>query len=191
MKFYFDNNLSPHLARAMSELAVDEEEGDEVVFRPRDRGMDRMKDPEYIDILSREGGWTIVTTDVAMSRNPHLVRALASSGLVSVSLRPGWLELGGRRMALQLLRRCVRNSRDRIDVTFGDSCNCSGQRENPTFQPPKGQDIGVRARVAGLPPSAVLGTRALTTHLRDQMNGKIRGNLGTCLTVNSFLGKLL
>ena len=24
MKFYFDNNLSPHLARAMSELAVDE-----------------------------------------------------------------------------------------------------------------------------------------------------------------------
>src|SRR5271157_1547262 len=103
MRFYFDNNLSPHLARAMSELAADEE-GDEIVHA-RERDMDRMTDPEFIDILSREGKWVIVTTDVAMSRSPHLVQALASSGLVSVSLRHGWLELGGRRMASQLLRR--------------------------------------------------------------------------------------
>lgn len=79
-------------------------EGDEIVHA-RERGMDRLKDPEYIDILSREGGWIIVTTDVAMSRSPHLVHALASSGLISVSLRHGWLELGGREMASRLLKR--------------------------------------------------------------------------------------
>jgi hypothetical protein len=103
MRFYFDNNLSPHLARAMNELAADEE-GDEIIHA-KDKGMDRMKDPEFLEILSREGGWVVVTTDVAMARSPHLVQALASSGLVSVSLRHGWLELGGRKMASQLLKR--------------------------------------------------------------------------------------
>jgi predicted nuclease of predicted toxin-antitoxin system len=103
MKFFFDNNLSPHLCRAMNELAADEE-GDQFVHA-REKGMDAMKDPDLIGALAGEGGWVIVTTDVAMSKSPHMVRALASSGLICVSLRHGWLEMGGMRMASQLLKR--------------------------------------------------------------------------------------
>ena len=96
--------------------------------------MDRLKDPEYIDILSREGGWIIVTTDVAMSRSPHLVQALASSGLISVSLRHGWLELGGREMASRLLKRWS-EIRESVEGSSIHGCICSDSRENPAYQP--------------------------------------------------------
>jgi PIN like domain len=102
MKFYFDNNLSPRLARAMNELAADE--GDTIVHA-REKNLQHLPDDEYIRVLSEEGGWVIVTTDLGMSRSPHLVQALASSGLVSVSLRHGWLEMGGMRIAAGLMTR--------------------------------------------------------------------------------------
>jgi hypothetical protein len=86
----------------MNEIATDY--GDSIVHA-REKNLQHLPDDEYIRVLADDGDWVIVTTDIGMSRSPHLVRALASSGLVSVSLRHGWLEMGGWDIAWGLMRR--------------------------------------------------------------------------------------
>ena len=58
MKFFFDNNLSHHLAHAMRELS--ETVGDvETVIHLRDRFERKAADVEWIGALETDGPWCI------------------------------------------------------------------------------------------------------------------------------------
>lgn len=68
MRFLFDNNLSPLIARAIAVLA--EPDGHRVEHL-RDRGHGAAPDEEWITRLGEEGGWTIVPGDRRIATNRH------------------------------------------------------------------------------------------------------------------------
>lgn len=62
MKFFFDNNLSPHLAHAIRELS--KKEGSELeVIHLRDRFAPNAPDLQWIGALAADGPWYIVSID--------------------------------------------------------------------------------------------------------------------------------
>lgn len=74
MTFFFDNCLSPKVARALRELGVDAK-------HLRDELPPSTKDTEWIPHVATKG-WIAVTTDLAMTRVPVEVAALVQSGLI-------------------------------------------------------------------------------------------------------------
>jgi PIN like domain len=68
LKVFLDNNLSPYLALALSTLL--EPEGDQVVHL-RDRFAHDTEDRVWIEALSGEGGWLVISAD----RRIHCVSA--------------------------------------------------------------------------------------------------------------------
>lgn len=78
MRFFLDNNWSPHLARALAALNVPEGHH---VEHLKDRFSASTPDVTWINKLSSEGGWIVVTKD--RLRKGALERAaLRSSGLL-------------------------------------------------------------------------------------------------------------
>lgn len=60
MKFLFDNNLSPDMARGLRELRqLFEEE----IIHLKDRFPEDVKDEDWLSTLINEGNWTIVSAD--------------------------------------------------------------------------------------------------------------------------------
>jgi hypothetical protein len=101
MRFIFDNNLSPRLAKALN--ALREQDGDSVAHL-RERGLDSVPDEEYIRQLAQEDDWTVVTCDIAISRKPHQVQAWLDSGLIFVILKKGWISLDFWKKAWKLIK---------------------------------------------------------------------------------------
>lgn len=62
MKFFFDNNLSPHLAHGIRELST-VTPGVETVIHLADRFARNAPDIEWIGELSTDGPWYIVSID--------------------------------------------------------------------------------------------------------------------------------
>ncbi|PWF46690.1 hypothetical protein [Massilia glaciei] len=90
MKFFFDNNLSPHLAHAMRELCKAETDVEDVVHL-RDRFRPNIKDHDWITELSRSGPWVVVSQDGFM-KNDLEREALRRSGLVVFVLHRQWAQ---------------------------------------------------------------------------------------------------
>jgi len=67
MKFFFDNCISPKLARAIHALI----EPDHKVEHLRDRFVPSTKDTEWIQQLADEGNWVIVTADHRIRTRPQ------------------------------------------------------------------------------------------------------------------------
>jgi len=61
VKFFFDNNLSPDIARGMSELR--RSFGEEVVHLKDKFDDDSTADTEWLYTLTQEGGWSVISAD--------------------------------------------------------------------------------------------------------------------------------
>lgn len=79
MKLFLDNNLPPRLARALSALFAGEHE----IVALRDKFPANISDKDWITKLNAEGGWTILSADRRILRNPSEKMALRASGLTA------------------------------------------------------------------------------------------------------------
>lgn len=85
MKFFVDNILPPALAKALHALS---EPWAHTVVHLRERFSSNTFDSEWIEALSNEGGWSVVTHD---KLNKGLEReALRRAGLIVFFLDKGW-----------------------------------------------------------------------------------------------------
>jgi hypothetical protein len=100
LKFLFDNNLSPHLAKALD--ALSEPHGIQVVHL-RDKFAPATPDDQWIDALAKEGGWSIISHD-RFAKNSLEKEALRKSGLITFILARGWASLDGWHKAHLLVR---------------------------------------------------------------------------------------
>ncbi len=97
MRFFFDNNLSPHLAKGMREFGQDAAHLTEH-FAPAE------KDEVWLRHLGANG-WILVTRDERIRWNPAEIRALRDEGV-------GAFFLGGKnRSRCDLIEQVVRNWR--------------------------------------------------------------------------------
>lgn len=85
MRFFVDNNLPPALAKALN--ALSESSGHSVIHL-RERFSANTPDADWIEALSQEGGWSVITHD---KLNKGLEReALRRAGLIVFFLDKGW-----------------------------------------------------------------------------------------------------
>ncbi len=100
MKFFFDNNISPYLAKAIHELS---QPHGTTVLHLRDRYDAATADNTWIEQLGKEGGWSIVSHD-RFSKNNLEKEALRQSALVAFVLSKGWANQKEWDKAWQLVR---------------------------------------------------------------------------------------
>ena len=89
MRFFFDNNLSPYLARAINELG--KPDGTDVVPLA-DKFPRNTADFEWIAALGAEGDWSIVSHD-RFTKNDLEKEAFRRSGLTAFILSKTWSNL--------------------------------------------------------------------------------------------------
>jgi hypothetical protein len=102
MKFFFDNNLSPRLSRALNEL--EGQHGHDVIHL-KEKFDQKTADEEWITKLGSEGGWVVVTSDYRITKNPHEVLAWQESGLTVFFLRRAWTRVDFWQQAWQIVKR--------------------------------------------------------------------------------------
>ena len=90
MKFFLDNNLPPSWAEALNALSGTEKHS---VHHLRTKFPRNVTDVEWINTLASEGGWTIISGDLRISRNQHERQAWLKSGMVAFFLTKGWRSL--------------------------------------------------------------------------------------------------
>lgn len=99
MKFFVDNNLPPALARALGALSAQEHHS---VVPLRDKFSPDVTDETWIENLSREGQWVVITHD---NLNKGLEReALRQAGLLVFFLDKSWRDHKFWDKAYQLVR---------------------------------------------------------------------------------------
>ena len=89
MKFFFDNCISPRLARAIHELSKPEHE----VLALRDRFDPGTADTVWIPTLGVEGGWTIVSGDLRIRTRPQERELLRAARLTTFFMAKGFMNL--------------------------------------------------------------------------------------------------
>lgn len=87
MKFFIDNCLPPRWAPALSALA---NPGQFEVVHLRTKFSADVTDAEWIQELTEEGSWTIVSGDIRTTKSLHEREAWLSSGLTAFFLVKGW-----------------------------------------------------------------------------------------------------
>jgi hypothetical protein len=102
LKFFFDNNLSPHLARALHCLS--EPSGNEVRAL-RDKFAPETEDIEWINSLSNEGAWIVLTSDYDIARKKAIKAVFKQSKLIGFVLRPAWQDFPPMEQAWRLIKR--------------------------------------------------------------------------------------
>jgi PIN like domain len=85
VKVFFDHNMSPRMARALRELFGDEHQ----ISILSERFSRTTPDTVWIDALSREGRWVIISGDRRITRNRAEYAAFRSSRLVGFFLFRG------------------------------------------------------------------------------------------------------
>jgi hypothetical protein len=101
VRFFFDNNLAPKLARGFNQFVVGEHE----VIHLRDLFPQQTPDVDWMRQLARESGWVILSGDVAIGRNPHEVAAWKHAGHTIFFLKAGWTNIAFWQQ-VQKLGRC-------------------------------------------------------------------------------------
>jgi PIN like domain len=89
VKFFFDNNLAPKLARGLHEFVKPDHE----VVHLKARFPGETEDEDWMRGLMGEAGLVIVTADINIGKNPHEVRAWKEVGHTIIFLKPGWVSL--------------------------------------------------------------------------------------------------
>lgn len=99
MKFFVDNNLPPALARALNALC---EHQSHSVSHLKDKFLPDVADELWIEALSKEGEWVVITHD---NLNKRLEReALRRAGLLVFFLDKSWRDHKFWDKAYQLVR---------------------------------------------------------------------------------------
>jgi hypothetical protein len=89
VRFFFDNNLSPKLAKSLHLLV----EPDHQIVHLKDRFAANTPDETWMTELAKERGWIIVSGDLRIKKNPHEVQAWRSAGHTTFFLKSGWINL--------------------------------------------------------------------------------------------------
>ncbi len=100
MKFFLDNNWSPHLAAA---LAVLNRPYGHQVEHLKDRFAPATPDHQWISKLGGEGGWIVITKD-RLRKGPLEQAALRSSGLLVYIFAKQWSHANDWDQAAGLIR---------------------------------------------------------------------------------------
>lgn len=87
MNFFCDANISLHLAHALHALSLPNGHS---VIHLTDRFRADTADVIWVEALSKEGSWSVLTQDRAMARHPVEQEALRRSGLTVFMLARGW-----------------------------------------------------------------------------------------------------
>jgi len=101
VRFFFDNQLSPRLAQAIS--ALTSADGHEVVHL-RDRFAADVKDEVWIPALGTEGGWILVCGDLNIVRTRAQLPVWRVSGLIGFFLKKGWMNIDPWEQAWRLVK---------------------------------------------------------------------------------------
>jgi len=80
-----DENLSPALARALNELF----KGEHRIVHLREKFGPSAKDVEWIEALSREGRWLVISADRRITRNKAEYHAFRNSKLIGFFMSKG------------------------------------------------------------------------------------------------------
>jgi hypothetical protein len=86
VKFLIDNNLSPHLAKALDALSSPQ---GHLVAALRDKFPASTPDHEWIEALASEGGWVILSID-QFKKSALEKKAIAECGLLVFCLDRQW-----------------------------------------------------------------------------------------------------
>lgn len=90
MNFFFDNTLAPKIARGLNQFVQPEHSVVHLkdAFEPND-------EDEYwlSELAKRLERVAIVTADVHIERNPHLIQAWGETGHTIFFLKPGWADM--------------------------------------------------------------------------------------------------
>jgi PIN like domain len=90
VKFFFDNNLAPKLAKSLHVLVEPEHQ----VVHLKDRFAANTPDETWMLALAGESGWIIISGDVRISKNLHEVEAWKAAGHTTFFLKRGWTNIG-------------------------------------------------------------------------------------------------
>lgn len=88
MKFLFDNNLPPSLARGVAALSAGDPDIDQVVAL-RDKYPASSPDETWLSDLAREGGWIVISCD-QFKKSKTERELLRQRGLTVFVLDPQW-----------------------------------------------------------------------------------------------------
>ena len=89
MRFFFDNNLPPKLAKSLHVLL----EPDHQVVHLKDKFAANTPDEIWMTELAKEQNWVIVSGDLQIRKNPHEAQAWRVAGHTTFFLKPGWINL--------------------------------------------------------------------------------------------------
>ena len=89
MRFFFDNNLPPRLARALNALADPEHS----VVHLKDRFAGNTPDLVWLPQLGTETDWVIVSGDLRIRKNPHELSAWKAAKHTTFFLKNAWMAL--------------------------------------------------------------------------------------------------
>lgn len=103
MKFFFDNNLSPHIAHAMRELSK-AVQGVEDVVHLSDRYARDADDQVWIPGLKTDGPWAVLSVDKFKKQGGAEREALRQAGHMVFLLEPQWLRQSFWSQAERLVR---------------------------------------------------------------------------------------
>ena len=89
MRFFFDNNLPPKLAKSLHVLV----EPDHQVVHLKDRFAANTTDETWMVALAKEQDWIIVSGDLQIRKNLHELQAWRAAGHTTFFLKEGWINL--------------------------------------------------------------------------------------------------
>jgi len=99
LKLLFDNNVSPKVARAIAQLL---DEGDTAIPL-RDKFAMSTTDIDWIAALGAEGGWSVISGDVRITKNKGERQAWLRTDLVGFFMEPALARLSPREQTARLL----------------------------------------------------------------------------------------
>jgi len=89
VRFFFDNNLPPKLAKSLHVLV----EPHHRVVHLKAKFAANATDEAWMLDLAKEQDWVIVSGDLRIRKNPHEIAAWRSAGHTIFFLKPGWINL--------------------------------------------------------------------------------------------------
>jgi hypothetical protein len=89
VKFFFDNNLAPRIAKGLNGFVSP----DHQVIHLKDRFAANTDDVDWMNQLAEEEDLIIVTADVRIGKNPQEIEAWKQAGHTIFFLKPGWTDM--------------------------------------------------------------------------------------------------
>jgi hypothetical protein len=89
VKFFFDNNLAPKIAKGLNGFVSPEHQ----VIHLKERFPSNTDDVDWMKQIAQEDDLIIVTADIRIGRNPQEIEAWKQAGHTIFFLKPGWTDM--------------------------------------------------------------------------------------------------